>query len=213
MSNLRRLRTVDRAADDPSPDTGPDPLHVRAIDNLKFIRQTMESATAFTAVSGLGTVCVGMTACVAGWLAGRQDSFDDWAMIWIGSAFQSLVLSAWLMLRKAQRAGSPLLTAPGRKFLLSFAPPLVVGFLLTIALYQGGAVAIIPGVWLMLYGAAVIAGGAFSVPPVPIMGACFVAVGALALFAPPDWANALMMVGFGGLHLVFGGVIARRYGG
>jgi hypothetical protein len=88
-----------------------------------------------------------------------------------------------------------------------------VGALLTIFLFRAGFIAAIPGMWLLLYGTAVVAGGAFSVRVVPLMGFCFMVIGTVALFSPPSWADALMGAGFGGLHVGFGIWIARRHGG
>jgi hypothetical protein len=92
-------------------------------------------------------------------------------------------------------------------------PPIIAGGLLTIVLVRAGLTSAIPGVWLLLYGTGVITGGMFSVGAVPAMGLCFMGLGALALFSPPGFANWLMAAGFGGLHLVFGAIIVRKYGG
>jgi len=190
----------------------PQPLADRALDNLRYIRATMERAGSFTAVPGLGQVAVGTTALLAAVVAARQQSSLNWLVVWLGEAMIALTIGGWTMVRKARAGNDSLLSGPGRRFGLSFLPPLVVGGLLTLALYFGGARPLLPAVWLLLYGTGVITGGAFSVPVVPVMGLGFLALGSVALFAP-GVGNWLLAAGFGGLHIVFGFWIARRYGG
>lgn len=183
------------------------------MDNLRFIRETMENASSFTAVSGFGEVAIGLTAIAAALLASRSPDIRVWLSIWLGEAVLSLIIAGGAMLRKARAAGMPMLFGPGRKFALSFSPPMLVGALLTAVLFRASMINPIPGIWLTLYGTGVVTGGAFSVRIVPVMGLCFMIVGAIALFSPFAWANCLMAAGFGGLHIVFGFIIARRYGG
>lgn len=188
-------------------------LHDRAMDDLRFIRKTMERAGAFTAVSGWGQVLAGVSALAAGLVASRQSSTAGWLTAWLAAAVLAFIVSAVTSQRKARGAGESLFSAQGRKFLLSFVPALLVGALLTAYFYAAGLIAGLPGTWLLVYGTAVVAGGAFSVRVVPVMGVCFMVVGAVALFSPPGWGNLFMAVGFGGIHIVFGLIIARRYGG
>src|SRR5207253_9473182 len=140
-------------------------------------------------------------------------SVEAWLGTWLCTAVISLTISAWASNRKARAAQMPLLSGPGRKFTLSLSPPLLVGALLTLVLYRAGLIGAIPGMWLLLYGTGVVTGGAFSVKVVPVMGLCFMLLGAAALFCPATWGNWLMAAGFGGLHIIFGVIIARRYGG
>lgn len=193
--------------------TAPRPLHDRALDNLQFIRSAMERAGSFTAVPGWGMVVVGVTALMAAWLATRQARDADWLAVWLGEAVIGVVVGGAAMVQKARAANDPLLSGPGRRFGLSFLPPIVVGALLTIAMHRVALFALMPGTWLLLYGTAVATAGAFSVRVVPLMGACFMLLGAVALFAPVGWSPWLMAAGFGGLNIVFGLIIARRYGG
>ena len=190
----------------------PQPLADRALDNLRYIRATMERAGSFTAVPGWGQVVVGVTALGAAVVAAQQQSTLNWLVVWLAEAMVALTVGGWTMVRKARAVNDSLLSGPGRRFGLSFLPPLVVGGLLTVALYLGDARALIPAVWLLLYGTGVITGGAFSVPIVPVMGLGFLLLGAAALFAP-GLGNWLLAAGFGGLHIGFGFWIARRYGG
>ena len=193
--------------------TAPRPLQDRALDNLRYIRQTMERAGSFTAVPGWGQVGVGATALVAALLAARQRTPELWLVTWLGEAIVALAIGGATMVRKAYAVSDPILSGPGRRFGLSFLPPMLVGGLLTVVLYRAALWSALPGTWLLLYGTGFVTGGAFSVRVVPVMGICFMLLGAVALLGPPAWGNWLMAAGFGGLHIVFGYLIARRYGG
>jgi hypothetical protein len=207
MASPQRLPPPPRPpSDDPA-------LHVRAMDNLRFIRQTMERATAFTAVPGWGGVGMGVLALAAALVAETRLTPDEWLATWLGTAVVALTLGGWTMAAKARRAGTAVFSYSGRRFVLSYVPPLLVGALLTGVLTRAGLAEALPGTWLLLYGTGVVTGGAFSVRVVPLMGLCFMALGAVALFGPAAWGNLLMAAGFGMLHIVFGLIIARRYGG
>ena len=188
-------------------------IHSRAIDNLRYIRETMESASAFTAVPGWGGVAMGVSALVAAIAASRTSSTEIWLLIWIVDALAAFFVGGLTMGHKARSAGVRVSRGAGRRFLLGLGPPLLAAVTLTVVLYRADAVEVIPGMWLMLYGTAVLTGGTFSVRTVPVMGAAFVVLGLVAFAAPFSWANGLMALGFGGLHIVFGLIIARRYGG
>ncbi len=183
------------------------------MDNLSFIRGAIERAGAFTAVSGKGQTAVGITALAAAWIAAGQSSRERWIVVWIAEALVALLISAWAIARKAHAADLPLFTGASRRFALSFGIPIVVGALLTPPLLRSGAADRIPGMWLALYGTGIVTGGLFSVAVVPVMGICFVLLGACGLYGPTTWGDALMAAGFGGLHIAFGIAIARRYGG
>ena len=191
----------------------PPALHDRAMDNLRYIRETMERATAFTGISGFGSIAIGVTALLACVIAAQQATFNGWIAVWFAEGLISLLIAGWSMDRKARAIDMPLGSGPGRKAVFSLTPPMIAGGLLTIMLVQAGLTNVIPGVWLLLYGTGVITGGMYSVKVVPMMGICLMALGALALFSPPAFANWFMAIGFGGLHVVFGAIIVRKYGG
>ncbi len=201
----------------------PPALHDRAIQDLSFIRKTMEGAASFTDVPGWGLVLIGLTAVGAAALASAQPTAVRWLAVWLGEAVLGATLGSALMLRKMRhRAGpGPVLSVPARKFLLGFWPAILAGAVLTVSLADRGgmwqqgsrAPEVLPGLWLLLYGVGVVTAGAFSVRAVPLMGVGFMALGTVALLVPQVPGDLLLALGFGGLQLVFGILIARRHGG
>jgi hypothetical protein len=183
------------------------------MDNLRFIRETMENAGSFTAVSGWGQVTIGLTALAAAAIASRQATEGAWLLTWIVEAAVALAVGSFWIARKARRTGLSFNSAPGRKAAICFAPPLLCGALLTPVLFRSLGTALLPGTWLLLFGVAVVTGGAMSVKIVPLMGLVLMAVGSAALFAPRAWGDAFMAAGFGLVLIGFGVVIARRHGG
>jgi hypothetical protein len=189
------------------------PLPFRAAEDLRYIRDTMERSASFTAVSGWGQVLLGVTALGAAWVASRQAAGFAWLRVWLGEALVAVAIAMLSIVWKANRRGLPLFSGPGRKVALGLLPPLMAGAFLTFLLYRMGAQPALPATWLLLYGAGIATGGAFSVAIVPVMGMCFMTLGGLAVVAPPAWGSWLLAAGFGGLHIVFGTMIARRHGG
>lgn len=183
------------------------------MDNLRFIRGMMERAVTFTAVSGWGQVVIGITAIGAALIAARQTLPWAWVATWLAEGGIAAGIAVSSMTLKSHAAKMPLLSGPIRKLVLSFSPAMIVGGVLTALFVHVGSYALIPGVWLLLYGAAVVSAGTYSVRSVPVMGSAFMLLGAGALIAPAAWHTAFLIAGFGGLHILFGVWIARRHGG
>ena len=206
------------------PPTPPPALSDRAFENLRFIRETMEAAGAFTAISGTGITLTGFVALVAMLIAGNDLESPRWLLTWIAAAPFAFSASVHFTVKKTRASAAPFTSAIARKLALAFFPSLVAGAVLTAVAVRAEWYPALPGMWLMLYGAAVMAGGALSVPIIPVMGATFMTLGAMALAAPLVFAgwplearsvllNGLMAAGFGGVHVLFGLAISRRYGG
>jgi len=182
-------------------------------DDLRFIRDTMERSAPFTAVSGWGTMLLGGTAIGAALLASRQTSSFAWLRVWLADGLLAVAIALLACTWKAHRRGLPLFSGPARKVALGLAPPLVAGAFLTFLLFRSGLDSALPAMWLLLYGAGIMTGGAFSVSIVPVMGLCFMLLGGLTVLGPAHWGNWFLAAGFGGLHIIFGLLIARRHGG
>jgi hypothetical protein len=189
------------------------PFAPRAEDQIRFIRDTMERASTFTAVPGLGGIAMGAVALAAAALSLAAKTQEQWLGIWVAAACVAVVIGVAAMARKARRTHTDLFSGPGRRFLLMLVPPLGAGAVMTLAFERAGLVPLLPGVWLLLYGTAVVTGGAHAIRLVPVMGALFMLLGCAALSSPAAWGTAYLAAGFGALHIGFGVAIARRHGG
>ncbi|MFN0279117.1 MAG: hypothetical protein ACKVRN_11005 [Pyrinomonadaceae bacterium] len=207
MAKTNALRDDEQRMDEPVN------LGDRAIDNLKFIRETMERSTSFTAVPGYGGILMGVTAVVAAYIASTQEYISETLITWFVEACLAFAIGLLAMWQKSKIAGQSLVSAPARMFALSFAPPLIAGVIVVLGLWKYGHYYQMAPVCMLAYGAAVACGGAFSVRVIPVMGWCFMALGAVAFVLPTNYGNLMMALSFGVLHIVFGAIIARRYGG
>jgi hypothetical protein len=192
-----------------------EPIHLsdHAIKNLQYIRETMERSTSFTAVPGYGGMLMGVTAIVASYIAHTQIYLRDWLVVWLVEACLAFAIGLLAMWQKSKIADQSLFSIPARKFAFGFTPSLVAGVVITLGLWRYEHYEMMAPVWMLLYGASVVTGGAFSVRVVPVMGWFFMALGAAAFALPAAYGDHLMGASFGLLHIVFGAIIARRYGG
>ena len=191
----------------------PAPIHEHALSNLRYIREAMERAGSFTSIPGWGGVAVGVTAVAAGVIAHPYAGTRSWMLIWLGEAVLAGLIALLTMIRKARGAGVSFRGGPARRFFISYFAPILAAAALTGVLAQHGVYAVLPATWLLLYGASIISSSAHSIPVVPVMGVCYMILGAVACLVSPPAGNVLMTAGFGGSHIIFGFVIARRYGG
>lgn len=185
----------------------------RAIDNVRYIREMMERSASFTAVPGYGGMLMGSTAVVAAYIASQQVYLRDWLIVWLTEAFLAAAIGFLGMWQKSKIAGGSLFSAPARKFAFGVAAPLISGVAITLGLWRYEHYEVMAPVWMLCYGAAVVTGGAFSVRTVPVMGWIFIAFGAAAFALPAVYGNYMMGASFGLVHIIFGAIIARRYGG
>ena len=190
----------------------PSALQDRAIADLRFIRETLTTATAFTALSGLAFIAMGAGALLTVALTNRMADPLLQVAGWVADAGVSVGMGALGAVWKAQKTGQSLRSGPFRRFLLGLAPAIFAGAVLTLLAVSIGQYTLLPPLWLLLYGTGLLAAGAFSIRVVPLLGASFLALGTVAAFVPAN-GPILLAVGFGGLHLAFGYVIARHHGG
>ena len=193
----------------------PEALRDHAVSNLRFIRDTMERAGSFTSIPGWGGFAVGIAALISGAAAQRYTSFQTqrWLATWLACAAVSSVIGFATMAIKGKRAGVSFTTGVARRFFIGYFAPMIAGAALTFSLWMDDSYRAMPAVWLLLYGASFISSGAFSLRVIPIMGACFMALGLAAAVLPLALSNLILTAGFGGLHIIFGLIIARNYGG
>lgn len=189
-------------------------IHDHALHSIRTIRQAMERASAFTSIPGWGGCVIGVTAIATAIIAARFTLQPRiWVMIWIADAVVAVAIAAVAIYRKARGANVSLAGAPARRFFVSYSAPLIAAAIITLALVRARMFAPLPAVWLLLYGASFVSSGSHSIRVVPLMGVCFMLFGLVACFVPLAIANVLMAVAFGGLHIIFGYIIARSYGG
>jgi hypothetical protein len=191
----------------------PTPIDSGALENLRYIRSTIEAAHTFTTVPGKGCIAMGLTALAAVGLESIPALAAHWLAIWVGAAIIACGSALWFMEQKAHAQGLSLRRAVARRFFMTLAPAFLTGAILTAALAGHVNRELITGMWLLLYGTGLAACGLFAIPAVFTAGLAFLGLGAATLWLPPGSAHIVLALGFGGIHLALGTAIVRHHGG
>ena len=191
----------------------PTPIDSGAVENLQYIRRTIEAAHTFTTVPGKGCIAMGITALAAVAAESYPPLSAHWLAIWVAAAVMACSLALWFMEQKAHAQGLSLRRAVARRFFMTLAPAFLAGAILTAALVGRVDRELITGTWLLLYGTGLTACGLFAVPAVFTAGLAFMALGTATLWLPPGSAHVVLALGFGGIHLALGAAIVRHHGG
>lgn len=191
----------------------PTPIDSGAVENLRYIRSTIEAAHTFTTVPGKGCIAMGLTALAAVGLESLPQLAPHWLAVWVGAAIVACSAALWFMEQKARAQGLSLRRAVARRFFMTLAPAFLAGAILTVALAGQVDRELITGMWLLLYGTGLAACGLFAIPAVFTAGIAFMGLGTATLWLPPGSAHIVLALGFGGIHLALGAVIVRRHGG
>ena len=191
---------------------GPIPIESRALGTLAYIRSSIESSGSM-AVPGMAGITMGAIGVIATIVASVPSTAPYWLQIWLVAAAIALAVGGAMMAREAAQSGHARYLGPVRKFLLCLCPALFAGAVLTFVLWNSGATRLIPGVWLLLYGCAVLSASTVTIPRtmklICIMGSLFMLLGLSAFVASPAMHTSILGLGFGALHSIFGVLIGR----
>jgi uncharacterized BrkB/YihY/UPF0761 family membrane protein len=165
------------------------------------------------AVPGMAGIVMGGIGIIATIVASVPRGAPHWLGIWLVAAAVAFALGGAMMAREAAQSGHARYLGPVRKFLLCLCPALLTGAALTFVLWRAGTTGLIPGVWLLLYGCAVLSASTVTIARtmrlICIMGVLFMLLGLLAFAAPPGTHTLILGMGFGALHTIFGILIGQ----
>jgi hypothetical protein len=190
----------------------PAAIESRALGTLDYIRATIESSSSLD-VPGMAGIVMGSIGVLAAIVVSLSRWAPHWLAIWLAAAAVAFVLGGTLVARQITSRGRTRYLGPARKFLLCLCPSLVAGAVLTVVFATSGMTGFIPGTWLLLYGCAVLSASTVTAAGIArlicIMGALFIALGSMAFALPAAAHTALLGLGFGALHILFGILIGR----
>lgn len=184
-------------------------LDTHALGTLQYIRASIDAA-GLLAVPGSAGIAMGAVGILTALLVSFKAVAVHWLLIWLIAGLVAIAFGTALMVHQVVTRGTALYRGPLRKFLMCLCPPLLVGAVLTWQLWLRAEFNLIPGVWLLMYGCAVMAASTLTRRALAVMGALLVLLGLAALQVPENFQNTVLGVGFGGLHLLFGILIGGK---
>lgn len=183
-------------------------MDMHAIATLRYIRASMDGAGS-VAIPGSAGIAMGLIGLAAAALSWVPSLAAYWLVIWLGAAPIAAIVGGLLLAKSGSVATFVAVGTPGRKLAFGLFPSLFAGAVMTAVLWSADLSTAIPGMWLLLYGCALISASVSTTMIVAWMGAGFAGFGILALLSPVALHIPLLAMGFGGLHILFGILIAR----
>lgn len=200
----------------------------RPQDDLAQIRNIMERSTRFLSLSAWAAILAGVYALLGAAVAYRiiyfsplvrydaltEGFFAPGALPLFLTAVTVFVLAAatgvWLSHRKAQKAGQKLWNRVAIRAAVNFVIPLSIGGAFVLILYDRGYYNLLAASTLIFYGLALLNAGNFTFSDIRKLGILEMLVGLLAALYPNNgllfWA-----LGFGLLHIIYGGILYWKY--
>jgi len=192
-------------------------IRSEAEENLRVIRNLMEKATIYRAVSAPGAL-IGGTCSVALLVFALVPSRSVEVVPFLGSwisvlAFTSLA-NFWLLHRDAARRGDAFISPGMRLALRAMLPALLGGGVCTFVQGEGGY-ALTASLWVLLYGISLLAAAHFAPKSINWLGRAFFVAGAALIASGAcifNWwrgadqtaiAHGIMGATFGAFHLVY----------
>ncbi len=190
----------------------PAAIESRALGTLAYIRASIESSSSMD-VPGMAGIVMGIIGVLAAVAVSLPRLAPHWLAIWLIAAALALLLGGALVARQLVRRGHSRYLGPARRFLLCLCPTLLAGAVLTMVLESAGTTGLIPGMWLLLYGCAVLSASTVTTAEIArlisIMGGLFAGLGLIAFALPAISHTVTLGLGFGLLHIIFGILIGR----
>jgi hypothetical protein len=187
-------------------------IESRALGTLAYIRTSIESSSSMD-VPGMAGIVMGIIGVLTAIVVSLPRWAPHWLAIWLIAAAAALLFGGALVARQIARRGHARYLGPARKFLLCLCPALLAGAVLTLVFETAGMTNLIPGMWLLLYGCAVLSASTVTIASIArlicVMGALFVALGSVTFALPAGAHTAMLGLGFGVVHILFGILIGR----
>ena len=204
-----------QALKEQTPATAPPSISATGPSTISnIIRETMERSTALRPCPGYGGMLMGVTAVAAAYIANGQVYLRDSLITWIVEAFLAFAIGFLAMWQKSKIAGMPLISTPAKKFALSFLPPLVCGIVITLGLMaERILLRNAARFYAVLRGGGRLRRGILGTRGSRSWAGVLLRWERPRLLMPTGYGNLMMAASFGLLHIVFGAVIGRRYGG
>lgn len=201
----------------------------RAEEHLRVIRNLMERATHYRAISAPTALIGGVLALLlSGGIWWSEQSYvrehselmrhlsaRAFAALWLGALVFVLASNTFFVSREAARSGHPFFSASLKLALRTILPCLILPAAITIWFFTDGYATDnelrLVTVWIGFYGLALVATQNFAPRSLVGLGACFLGAGALMflgtryfeLYPTPLFPNLAMGATFGLFHLIY----------